>query len=71
MNAVSGNIVKVVAEIAGVNYLQGKKTIENAPSVVLVGRATAVRSALTELTGASIRYKVEPPFPYHLDKSDG
>ena len=70
-NAVSGNAVKVVAEIARVNYLQGKKMIKNAPSVVLVGRAVAVRSALTELTGASIRYKVEPPFPYHFDKSDG
>lgn len=67
----SEDAVKTVSRIAGVNFLQAKRMIENAPVTVFAGKGAAVRCALGELRAAAIRYRVDPPFPYEIGNEGG
>jgi len=56
--------VRLIANIAGVNWLQAKKLIESAPSEIFRGQALKVQGIKNQLEAAGIKYKIEPEFPY-------
>lgn len=50
--------------IAGINFLQAKKMIENAPTRLFVGKAITVKEVIAMLNALAISYQVEPIFPH-------
>ncbi|MBQ7503115.1 hypothetical protein IJT93_10505 [bacterium] len=56
--------LKLTAEIAGVNWLEAKKLIENAPAELFRGPAPQIKEIRDKLEAAGMKYKIEPEFPY-------
>lgn len=63
-NVPSKESIKTIAGIAGINFIQAKRMIENAPTNLFVGKAVTVKEVITELDVSAINYQVEPKFPY-------
>lgn len=58
------DILKLISEIVGCNYVEAKKLIENAPAEIFCGRAVDVKSVKKKLDAAGIEFEIEPEFPY-------
>lgn len=63
-NVPSKESIKAIAGIAGINFLQAKKMIENAPTRLFVGKAVTVKEVIAILNASAISYQVEPKFPH-------
>ena len=63
-NASSKDVVKTIAGIAGIGFIQAKKMIENTPTNLFVGKAIAVKGIIATLDALAINYRVEPELPY-------
>lgn len=58
------NMLKLVSEIAGCNYIEAKKMIEKAPAEIFSGKAIDIMEIKEKLETANIDFKIEPEFPY-------
>lgn len=67
-NSISEENVKTVSKIIAQNYLFAKKAIENAPTLLLSGKAREVHKIISELEANSILYEVSPHYPYKISK---
>lgn len=63
-NFASTTNIKAVSKIAGVNYIEAKRMIENAPSIILSGMAIKIKDAIKILSCASMDFTITPDFPY-------
>ena len=56
--------IKVVSDIAGVNFLQANKLLKQPEAVVFEGRAAEVLEKKKVLIENKISFKITPDFPY-------
>ena len=63
----SKDTVRVVAGIAGCNYLTAKRLIEAGGGSLMRGQALRIRDAARELRAVSLPYAIDPDFPYEID----
>ena len=56
--------LKAISEVAGCNYLQAKSLITEASKKLVEGIATDIECYIEVLDKASVRYHVEPKWPY-------
>lgn len=56
--------IKIISEIANCNFIDAKKKIENAPTVIFIGKAVDVKNIIERLDNTKISIKIEPDFPY-------
>ena len=68
-NKLSKEILKTIAKITNTNIVKAKSILETAPARILTDKAVCVRDAIKALEAQSIVYKVEPEFPYSLNKN--
>ena len=63
----SKDAVRVVAGIAGCNYLAAKRLIEAGGGTLMRGQALRIRDAVRELRSVSLPYVIDPDFPHEID----
>jgi len=59
--------LKAVSTVAGCNHIQAKSLITESPYKLLEGLATDIESCIEILNKASVRYHVEPEWPYQTN----
>lgn len=58
------NDIKIISDIAKCNYIQAKKLIEYAPSLIFSGKAVDVKLVKEKLEKNNIVFNIVPDFPY-------
>lgn len=58
------NELKAISEVAGCNYLQAKSLITESPKELAKGIAIDIARCIEVLDKASVRYHVDPEWPY-------
>ena len=59
--------LKAVSTVAGCNYIQAKSLITESPYKLIEGLAIDIESCIEMLDKASVKYHVEPEWPYQRD----
>lgn len=62
----SRGAIRVVAGIAGCNFLAAKRLIEEGTGDLLHGNALGIRDAARALDGVGLPYSISPAFPYGI-----
>ena len=55
-----------VSKVAGCNYIEAKKLLDNSDMKIVKGNATEIRAAATELKNANVLFEIVPEFPHEL-----
>ena len=56
--------VKVIADVANINFLQARKLVQEEKPVILQGEAVEIDKARNLLNDVNVEYIIEPNFPY-------
>lgn len=62
--------IRTIAEIAGMNYLQAKRALQDGTGEIISGSAVQIRDIIKDLIKVGIRHQVEPTFPYSLSSEE-
>lgn len=63
-NSINKDILKVISSITNLNYIDCKKMVEKAPSIIFKGDATDAKDVKAKLDNNNIKYSIEPLFIY-------
>lgn len=56
--------IKVLSEVASINFLQARKMAQEKRPLIFEDEALAIDKARNIFNGLSIKYEIEPDFPY-------
>lgn len=56
--------IKVISQIAGVNYIVAKKMLEKEDICILKAKAIDIKKAISELENVNIPFEITPEFSY-------
>ena len=63
-NQESADNLKAIAKITNTNVINAKKLLYNLPSCIFSGKAVEISALVRLLDEKSLKYKIEPEFPY-------
>ena len=63
---ITNDMIKLYAELSGINYMQTKKALEEG-NAEISGLATDIQKTLPRLYEAGLEFTITPDYPYEID----
>lgn len=63
---IDGKALAAVSKVAGCNYIEAKKLLDNSGKRIIEGNAVEIRAAAAELKRANVPFEIIPEFPHEI-----